>query len=74
MTYKELAEYIMSLPAETQEQEAYLETEDGIYSLKEHLVETEMDGESHIAWNVSSRQYVRIVDKEGIKIKALTIL
>ncbi len=74
MTYKELAEYIMSLPAETQEQKVYLETEDGIYSLKEHLVETEMGGESHIAWNVSSRKYVRIIDKEGIKIKALTIL
>lgn len=75
MTYKELAEYILSLPAEIQEQDAYLETDEGVCSVREvSTIDIEIGEESHHAWNTSLQKYVKIVDKESIKVKALTIL
>ena len=75
MTYKQLAEYIMSLPAEIQGQEAYLKLPDeGVFSVDAiSLGETTILEESHIALNTATREFVRVIDKEGIHVNVLEI-
>ena len=73
MTYKQLAEYIMSLPAEIQRQEAYLELPDeDTFSVNTiSLGETTVLEESHIALNTATRESVVVIDREGTHINVL---
>ena len=73
MTYKQLAEYIMSLPAEIQRQEAYLELPDeGTFSVNAiSLGETTVLEESHIALNTATREFVTVIDREGTHVNVL---
>lgn len=76
MTYKKLAEYIMSLPAYTQEQQAYLEVDEGLsYSINEVTLGEIYEGRvCHCAYNTTTRQYVLIIDKKGTLVKTLKLL
>ena len=73
MTYKQLAEYIMSLPAEIQRQQAYLELPDeGTFSVNAiSLGETTVLEESHIALNTVTREFVTVIDREGTHVNVL---
>lgn len=78
MTYKQLAEYIMSLPAEIQGQEAYLELlelpDEGAFSVNAiSLGETTVLEESHTALNTVTREFVTVIDKEGTHVNVLEI-
>lgn len=75
MTYKQLAEYIMSLPAEIQGQEAYLKLPDeDTFSVDAiSLGETTVLEECHIALNTATREFVTVIDREGTHINVLEI-
>lgn len=75
MTYKQLAEYIMSLPAEIQEQETYLKLpHEGTFLVDTvSLKEATVLGESHTALNTATGGFVTIIDKEGIHVNVLEI-